>query len=79
MIEKARSFAYDDIGNELQVLSINNTIQECRLEWSLHLDRMEDRRLPEVAYRFFGTRNVGRPIARLRNILRKRKMNKPTP
>ena len=58
----------DDIRNELQILSINNTIQKYRLKWS-QLDRMEDRWLPKVyRYRPYGTRNVG-TRARSRDIL----------
>ena len=60
-----------DIMDELQVLSINDTIQKYCLEWSGHLDRMEGRRLPKVSYRNrpIGTRDVGRSRARWRDTL----------
>ena len=61
----------EDIREELQVFSINDKIQTYRREWLRHVDRMEDGRLPKVAFRYrpFGTRAVGRPRARWRDAL----------
>ena len=52
---------YEDIGNEPQIFCINGTTQRYSWNGSQRLDRMEDRRLLKVAYRFrpFEASDVG--------------------
>ena len=55
----------EDITEELQVFSTNDKIQAHCVEWLKHLDRIENGRLPYVAFRYrpFGTRDIGRPVS----------------
>ena len=59
------------IREEPQIFCIIDKIQTHRREWLQRLDRMEDERLPKVAFRYrpFGTRDVGRSRVRWRDTL----------
>jgi hypothetical protein len=54
------------IRNELKVFSLNNRIQNSRLNWIHHVGRMEPERIPKqlMDYTPGGTRSIGRPKSR---------------
>jgi hypothetical protein len=54
------------IRNELEIFSVNNRIQNNRLNWILDVGRMEPERIPKqlMDYTPRGTRSIGRPKSR---------------
>jgi hypothetical protein len=54
------------IRNELKVFSVNNRIQNNRLNWIHHVGRMEPESIPKqlMDYKPRGTRSIGRPKSR---------------
>jgi hypothetical protein len=54
------------IRNELKIFSINNIIQNNRLNWIHHVGRMEPERIPKqlMDYTRRVTRSIGRPESR---------------
>lgn len=51
-IAQEEIFEHDDVRNELQLFLINSRIQKHLMEWSQHVDRMKDRRLTKVIFRY---------------------------
>jgi len=61
----------NSICHELQIICILNKIDEYRLNWLLHLQRMPQNRIPLKSYNYRpqGRRTFGRPKKRLREQL----------
>ena len=55
-----------EIREELKVTELNETIKNYRVQWKDHLDRMNNKRIPKIAYRYRpnGKRGLGRPKSR---------------
>jgi hypothetical protein len=65
----------------MYIYTVNDTIEQYRNNWSQHINRMQDTRLPKRAlkYRLSGKRDIGRPKKRWRNAVwrRNRQMLNP--
>lgn len=64
-------FKNDEIREELNVKSLNERMMEYRNKWLQHVQRMDNSRLPKLAFQYKprGTRDIGRPKKRWREVL----------
>jgi hypothetical protein len=69
------------IRTELNIYPVNDTIEQYHNNWLLHINRMQDTRLPKRAlqYRTSGKRDIGRPKKRWRDAVCRRNRQMPNP